>query len=194
MLGHLPGILLCLLVCSKHTCASTWRRRRRQLCSSCFAASPVMRSDPFASRGGRTCLYSYPLAGGEGRKTDYRSTPVKCQHDAARVAKRRTSDAAARARADSPPLVNQLKTSRPLEFTNRGISSRADPHSASAEDLVFTPRGALRGGADLSPTNPWKYEAAANSSGSPLLPPTLHDPGSRFVAGAAFHYGRSPLL
>lgn len=29
--------------------------------------------------------------GGEGRKTDYRSTLVKCQHDAARVAKRRTS-------------------------------------------------------------------------------------------------------
>lgn len=146
---------------SKHTCASM---RRRRLCSSCFAASPVMRSDPFASRRGRTCLYSYPLTGGEGRKTDYRSTLVKCQHDAARVAKRRTSD------VDSSPLVNQLKTSGPLEFTNRGISSRADPHSVSAEDLVFNAlwRSAMR--RRFEPNKRWKYEAAANSSGSPHPP------------------------
>lgn len=40
---------------------------------------PVTMSDPFASRGGRMCLYS----SSKRRKTDYRSTLVKCQHNTA---------------------------------------------------------------------------------------------------------------
>lgn len=50
------------------------------------------------------------LTGSQRRKTDYRNTLVKCQHNAAQVAKRHTSNAAARVWTDGPCLVNQLKT------------------------------------------------------------------------------------
>lgn len=68
----------------------------RSLHDSHHPASPVMWSDPFASCGGRTCLYSSCSQAGRAEKTDYRITLVKCQHDATQVAKRHASKAAAR--------------------------------------------------------------------------------------------------
>lgn len=43
-------------------------KQRQWLCASRLPAFPVMRSDPFASRGGRTCLYSSSSQAVRGEK------------------------------------------------------------------------------------------------------------------------------
>lgn len=60
------------------------------------------------------------LTGSEKRKTDYSSTLVKCQHNAAPVATRRTSNASVNRRL---ALGESAENKQTFGFTNRAASS-----------------------------------------------------------------------
>lgn len=97
----------------KHSAASTEPRAPR------LPVFPVMMSDPFASHGGRTCLYS----------SSKEEKNRLWKHSGQMSTQRRTSSKETHIKRNSESVNRQLalsesaKNKQTFEFTNRGISS-----------------------------------------------------------------------
>lgn len=161
-----------------------------------------MRSDPFASCGGRTCLYSSCSQAARREKlitkalwSNVNITPHKQQRD--------SSNTAARVRTDGERLVNQLKTNKPLSlqidtfppcrplFSSSGwscICQLVNFRDWEAESSrCFSISSDWYGGA--LPLRNYLTETAAQQQYSWSPPWQV----SMFVAGAATHYKSPPL-
>lgn len=111
-------------------------KQQQRLRASCLPAIPVMRSDPFASCGGRTCLYSSCSQAATTEEliteelwSNVNTMPHKQQCSAHQMAQQECEQTA------SAQRISWKQTN--LWVYKQGNFLSADPCSAPAEDLVF---------------------------------------------------------